>query len=248
MNDQELGSVLRAVRHHLGLRQVDVAARAGVSASVIGNLERGRADRISLRALRAVARVLDVRLRWDLGARAVNFARLRDADHAALAEAIMAALARFGWITVAEASFNHYGDRGRIDVLAFHPGRRVLLVIEVKTVLADAQSTLGSLDVKTRNGRRVAMEQGWDPAIIVPWFVIADTSTNRRRIGAHQRLFGRYALRGHAASAWLREPATDVTGGLTFVSVPRSNRRDARRPGRARVRAHQSVKSTPDVA
>ena len=227
---------------------MDVAGRAGVSTSVIGNLERGRADRISVRALRAVARVLDVRLNWDLGARAVDFARLRDADHAALAEAIMAELTRLGWLTVAEASFNHYGDRGRIDVLAFHPGRRVLLVIEVKTVLADAQSTLGSLDVKARNGRRIAIEQGWEPVTVVPWFVIADTSTNRRRIGAHQRLFARYGLRGHAASAWLREPATDVTGGLTFMSVPRANRRDARRPGRVRVRAPHSVKSTPGVA
>lgn len=248
MNDQELGAVLRAVRHHLGLRQIDVAGRAGISASVIGNLERGRADRVSVRALRTVARVLEVRLSWDLGARAVDFARLRDADHAALAEAIMAALAGFGWLTIAETSFNHYGDRGRIDVLAFHPARRVLLVIEVKTVLADAQTTLGSLDVKTRNARRIAMAHGWDPAIIVPWFVIADTSTNRRRIAAHQRLFARYALRGSSASGWLRDPATDVTGGLAFLSVPRSNRRDARRPGRVRVRAPQSAKSTRDVA
>ena len=32
-------------------------------------------------------------------------------------------------------SFNHNGDRGRIDLVAFHPVHQVLLVIEMKTAL-----------------------------------------------------------------------------------------------------------------
>lgn len=40
-------------------------------------------------------------------------------------------------------SFNHYGDRGRYDILAFHPPTGILLVVEVKTGIGDVQATLG---------------------------------------------------------------------------------------------------------
>ena len=37
-----------------------------------------------------------------------------------------------GWEVVPEATFNEFGERGSIDILAFHPKHGALLVVEVK--------------------------------------------------------------------------------------------------------------------
>ncbi len=49
-----------------------------------------------------------------------------------------------------EYEFNHYGDRGSVDLLAWHPTERVLLIIEVKSALTDLQATLMSYARKLR--------------------------------------------------------------------------------------------------
>ncbi|MEA2632936.1 MAG: hypothetical protein QOE66_3155, partial [Chloroflexota bacterium] len=68
-----------------------------------------------------------------------------------------------GWILAPEVSFAIYGERRVIDILAWHPGRRALLLIELKTELVDMNELLGTLDRKRRLARRIAQERGWDP-------------------------------------------------------------------------------------
>ena len=62
MNDQRVGAAFRAVRLRRGLRQIDLAALAGVSAAVVSALEQGRIGRITVDAIRAVARPLDMQV------------------------------------------------------------------------------------------------------------------------------------------------------------------------------------------
>ncbi|HEX5578795.1 MAG TPA: helix-turn-helix domain-containing protein [Candidatus Limnocylindria bacterium] len=150
MDDAALGAAIRALRHRRGWRQVDLALRAKVSRALLRAIEAGRLDRVSLPAVRRVASALDMLLRWDAGFRGSELARLRDADHARLAEFAVRRLERLGWIVMAEVSFNNYGERGRIDLLAYHPATRTLLVVEVKTVIVEVQSILGGLSVKQR--------------------------------------------------------------------------------------------------
>ncbi|MGI8534027.1 MAG: helix-turn-helix domain-containing protein, partial [Candidatus Limnocylindrales bacterium] len=68
MLDQTVGAAIRAVRLRLGLRQSDVAARAGVARSVVSEVERGHLDDQKLAVVRRVAAALDVRVdmvaRW----------------------------------------------------------------------------------------------------------------------------------------------------------------------------------------
>jgi transcriptional regulator with XRE-family HTH domain len=68
MEGERVGRVVRAVRHRKRWRQVDLAARAGVSATVIGRIEHGRLREASLQALEQVAAALDIHLtlvpRW----------------------------------------------------------------------------------------------------------------------------------------------------------------------------------------
>ncbi|HEX5014293.1 MAG TPA: helix-turn-helix domain-containing protein [Candidatus Limnocylindrales bacterium] len=48
MDDRQIGRVLRAVRIRLNLRQSDVASGAGVSQSIVSDLELGRIELVGL--------------------------------------------------------------------------------------------------------------------------------------------------------------------------------------------------------
>ena len=242
MDDAALGASIRALRHRRGWRQADLAKRAEVSDSLVSLLEAGHADRVSLPAIRRVTKALGVRLAWDAGFRGSELSRLRDADHASATEALVRNLERLGWRVMPEASFNNYGDRGRIDVLAYHPTSRTLLVVEVKTVIVEVQSILGGMSVKERAAPGVARSLGWRPSAVVPALVVVEGTTNRRRLAAHARLFARFTLRGRSAIAWLRRPAGAPDGILLLLQLPNRNHADVRRAGRQRIR-HRGARS-----
>jgi transcriptional regulator with XRE-family HTH domain len=243
VNDAELGGVVRALRHRRGLRQADLAGRAGVSASLLGLVERGHADALAVSSLRRIASALDLRLGWDAGFRGSELARLRDAGHARLAEWLSRRLEEFGWTVLPEVSFNQFGDRGRVDLLAYHAGTHSLLVIEIKTVIVEIQALLGSLHVKERVAPSVAHSLGWRTTRPVPCLVVAESTTNRRRLTAHSRLFARFSLRGKGAVAWLRRPDGAPGGLLLLVKLPNRNGVSGRRAGRQRVRVGKAPMS-----
>ncbi len=147
---------------------------------------------------------------------------LTDARHAELQVWLVNLLRSAGWVVEAEVSFNHYGDRGRVDVLAFHPALRALLVVEIKTQFTDVQDVLGRLDVKRRLGPTFAAERGWSTSATVPMLVFREDSTTRRRLTAHASLFAHLTMRGRSAMGWLRHPRTPApTGILLCTRAPR---------------------------
>jgi len=239
---------VRARRHQRGWRLADLAVVAGVGATACSVLERGGAGRLSVRIARAIAGAVDLPLGWDIGWQRSEVDRLLDADHAALAARLTRRLEALGWTVRAEVSFNQYGDRGRIDLLAFHPSERILLVIEVKTAIVDAQTMLGSLDMKARVASAVARELGWKARLVVPALVVLDGSTARRHLRGIDPLLGRYNLRGRGALDWLREPFAGRPTGLVFLTkLPNDGGRDVRKAGRRRVRVREP-KSRPHLA
>lgn len=243
VNDGELGGVVRALRHRRGWRQSDLGRKANVSASLIGLLERGHAEGLSLPAIRRIGSALGLRLGWDAGYRGAELARLRDADHAQMTEWLTRRLETDGWTVVPEASFNHYGDRGRVDLLAYHAATHVLAVVEVKTLIADVQEVLGALNAKQRIAPTLARSFGWRPIRAVPFLVVSDSTTNRRRLAAHARLFAQFELRGRVAAAWIRRPDAAPAGLLLLAKMPNRNGVSARRAGRQRVRLAAAVLS-----
>lgn len=87
-------------------------------------------------------------------------------------------------------SFNQYGERGRYDLLAFHPATGIVLVVEIKTAVGDVQATLGILDVKVRLALDIARQHGWsEPRIAIPALVIADERQQHRVLHQHAALF-----------------------------------------------------------
>jgi transcriptional regulator with XRE-family HTH domain len=236
MDDRRLGQAVRARRHRRGWRLVDLAARAGVGSTVCSLLEAGHVARLSVRTARSIAEAVDLDLRWDIGWQRQEIDRLLDADHSALAALWTRRLEGWGWTVRNEVSFNRYGDRGRIDLLAYHPMERVLLVIEIKTVIVDAQALLGGLDVKVRVAPFAVADLGWRPRLVVPALIVHEGSTARRHIDALGPLFARFSVRGHAVGTWLRNPVGSPTGMLTFTNLSSTDGVDARRAGRRRVR------------
>ena len=131
MDDVRLGALLRMARLRHGWRQSDVASRAGVSRDVVSLLERGGAAHVRLGELRAVAAAVevdvDLRTRWRGG----DGERLLSARHSGLAESYTRLLIGAAWEPHPEASFSIWGERGVIDILAWHPPTRTLLVVEM---------------------------------------------------------------------------------------------------------------------
>jgi transcriptional regulator with XRE-family HTH domain len=236
MDDMRIGQIVRALRHRVGWRQADLAAKAGLSDSLISSVEHGRLDGVSFGLLRRIFGALGVALRLDLGWRGAELDRLLDADHASLGEQWKRHLEHDGWLVRVELSFNVYGERGRIDLLAFHPVYGVLLVIEIKTRIADLQGLLGPLDIKVRHAAQVARQFGWKPNRVVRCLVLAEDRTNRRRVAQHASLLSAFTIRGRSALAWLRKPEAAVEGVLVFSKLPYSRQHGVRRAGRQRVR------------
>lgn len=208
MDDARIGAAIRAIRVRRGWRQTDLSKRARVSPSVIGRIERGDASSVTLGKLRRVANTLGARLeafvRWD----GADLPRLLDARHAAMHEALAGMFeALEGWVVEPEVSFSIHGERGIIDILAWHPGRRMLLVIELKTEVVEVGVLLGKMDQRRRLGANVARQFGWDPLAVSTWVVIADGRTNRRVVAAHRTVLrGKFPVDGRSMRRWLRDP------------------------------------------
>jgi hypothetical protein len=139
-----------------------------------------------------------------------------NARHSYLAAAVIELLGRYGWHVVPEVSFSVYGERGFIDLLAWHAASRTLLVIELKTEIVDAAEMLGVLDRKSRLAARIARERGWDPVSVSTWLVIAGSSTNRARAKAlAPMLLAALPTSARSMKKWLRAP-TGRVAGITF--------------------------------
>lgn len=236
MDDARFGSAIRAVRQKRGWRQSDLGAKAGVSDSTVSRLERGHPGTFRLDTIRAVARALDMRVdlvaRW----RAGDLDRLLNARHSALHDLVAT---WFGdelpaWVLAPEVSFNVYGERGIIDLVAWHPGRRALLVIELKTDIVDVNELLGTLDRKRRVAREAVRDRGWEPVTVSVWLIVASSRTTRARLAAHRSVLRAALPAGvRAMRSWLTNPVAAVSGMSTWGTDggrPLAPTRRVRRP------------------
>lgn len=239
MDAIRLGLQLRALRIRRRWRQLDVGMRAGVSRSVISAIERGEVAPIQVATLLAVATALDARLDLILRWHGEGLDRLLDAAHARLVESAVLLLRLAGWEVRVEVSFAIGGERGSIDILAFHVPSGTLLVIEVKSVVPDVQGVLHGIDRKARLAARVAREQGWIVrAPVARLLVLPSTSTSRRRVAAMAATFDT-ALphRGSTVRRWIRNPVGPLTGILFLADAARGGA-GATTTGVVRIRKH----------
>jgi transcriptional regulator with XRE-family HTH domain len=241
VDDARVGAAFRAVRLRRGLRQIDVATQAVVSRGLVSLIERGHVDAATLRALRRVAAVLDIRVdivaRW----RAGELDRLLNARHAALADAVADYLRALGWEVAPEVSFAIGAERGWIDLLAWHAPTRTLLVIELKTEIVDLHDLIGTLDRKHRLAPAIARPRGWQPLTVARLVIVGDSATNRRRVHQHSGLLGAAFLVGtRECRAWLAAPSGGFSG-LMFFADANGGSPIGKFAGRKRVRRRSAA-------
>jgi transcriptional regulator with XRE-family HTH domain len=142
VDDLKVGLEIRAVRIRRGWRQSDVATAAGFSQALVSLIERGGLDRLSLRSIRRAGEVLGIRLELDPRWHGSELSKLLDERHATVVLAASRRLSRAGRQVTVERTFSFYGERGSIDIVAWHAELRAFLIIEVKSELVDLASPL----------------------------------------------------------------------------------------------------------
>lgn len=237
MRDAAVARLLRLARVRQDLRQSDVSARARISRTVIAEHELGEIERASVHSLRCHAEALGLSL--ELTVRGSAGEVVKDEEHALLTEWIKRQLDAMGWVTEPEASFNVWGERGRMDLLGWSAAARVVLVDEQKTDISDVQDLLGTLDMKERLAVQVARDRGWDPNAVAVLLAVSRTHRNLRTLQRFSALFERFTLRGADAAQWLRQPSGPAH--LLLLVPPGAVGRPSWRNGRRRVRRRRSA-------
>jgi transcriptional regulator with XRE-family HTH domain len=222
MDDQTFGVIVRTTRIRQRKRQRDVGRAAGVSASTVGRIERGMFGPMSLDAIRKVCATLEIRVEVQARSRGADIDRMLGARHARLAEAVIRALLEESpeWTILPEVSFNVWGERGIVDILAWHPRRRALLIIEIKTEIVDVGGMIGTLDRKRRLGREIVEDRGWIPDTISTWLIVAGGRTNERRLAAHKTtLQTAYPDSRRRVTSWMADPVGAIAAMSTWPTA-----------------------------
>jgi len=185
---------------------------------------------------------VSVRLLWQ----GEELDRLLDADHARLVEEVVRRLGATQWEAHPEQTFALHGERGSIDILAFHAATRQLLVIEVKSVVPDMQAMLAGLDRKARLGPLVARELNWSPTGTSRLLVLPDDRTARRRIERFAATLDRVLpARTLEVRRWLQQPGGSIAGILFLSGVIQVNARHRISRGHTSVERGQRLNPQP---
>ena len=124
-----------------------------------------------------------------------------------------------GWIVAAEISFAIYGERGIVDLLAWHESTSSLVVIELKTAIVDVDELIGTLDRKRRLAAQIAASRGWAARSVSAWLIVGDSSTNRRRVADHRTLLTSALPRdGRSLAPLFLHPERGPGSGIAFWS------------------------------
>jgi transcriptional regulator with XRE-family HTH domain len=214
MHALRFGGILRAIRRHLELTQAAVARRAGISQSVYSRAERGDLTGMTVGTLDRIAASIGASLVIDLRSQGGLGDRLVDASHAALVDIVIGVLRRYGWEVEIEFTFNHFGDRGSVDILGWHRATRTLLIIEVKSRFTDLQAMLLSLGRKLRIVPDAAREQRqWDSAQVGRIVVAYGSAENRAVLARFASTFDAVLpARATEIRRWLRRPQGPLSG------------------------------------
>lgn len=199
-----------------------MARTAGSSRTTLARIESGDVTGVTVgtlvAAFEAVGARVEIRPIWHGAA----MDRLLDEGHARLSGQALKLLRDWGWDTQVEVSFAHYGERGSIDILAWHAPSRTLLVVEIKTELGGLDGLLRPLDVKVRLAGGIAAERfGWRAAQVCSVVVLPEDARARRQVARHAAVLD-VALphRSREVRSWLREPVGALRG-LWFLSSSR---------------------------
>ena len=175
--------VIRHARLALGWSQRELGRRSGVPQTAISRLEREGSASLTFGQLRRMTDALGVAVRFTFEAPFLqDRVRQRDRVHARCIAFVGRRMQASGWELATEVEIYGRGSPGWIDVLAFHPRTRTLLVIEIKTEIHDFGQIQRTLAWYESNARRTARSLGWAPDRVCGALVVLATAAVDRRL------------------------------------------------------------------
>jgi transcriptional regulator with XRE-family HTH domain len=223
------GVAFRTIRRSLGATQQQVADAAGLSKSLVCDLELGHVG-VSLDSVDRVAIAMGCRpeivLRGPvLLGRPGGERSTGDLAHARIVGATRRILVRAGFECLVEQEIAAGNTRGWIDLIAYDPTHRRLIVIECKTQLRDLGGLDRQVETYARSCLQVAAAHGWQPIEIVVVVVVLATAENDAVILANRDLLGsRYPMRGRAGVAALLDNGPIGGRGVLLIDPARRGR------------------------
>jgi hypothetical protein len=208
-------------------------------------LEAGEIDDLSIGEVDRCFASLGARLDLSAWWRGAALDRLLDEGHARLVGEVLRRLQSLGWEVRVEVSFSSFGERGSIDILAWHPAHRVLAVFEIKSELGGMDPLLRPLDVKARLAPQIAAREfGWRASGPVGRIVVLpEDRTVRRQVSRHADvLAAALPARSREIPRWLAKPSTPMAGIWFLTEVGRAD--TMRNPSATRRVRRPSPRST----
>lgn len=210
---RRIGVGLRDARRRAGLRQVDIAERAGISQSFCSRLERGLVTSVSLETLAACAEAVGHQLAAFLEL-APGATPPRDIEHLRRQRLVIETATGGGWRAIPEAALPDDGPRPRsIDVLLRRPTRRETAVVEIVDYLADVGDAIRNLEAK-----ELAIANREPGGTVAGLLLVRRTRRNRQVVSDLHPLFA--ARYPGPSSAWLRalrDPTAPMPGATGFA-------------------------------
>lgn len=223
---RRLGVALREARQTAGLRQVDVADRAGVSQAWVSRMERGLGRTASLETWASVAAAVHQQLVAFLE-HAPGADRPRDYEHLKRQQLVIEAAMQGGWRATPELAIDPAWTHSRsVDVLLERPSSRESIVVEIWDFFDDVGAAVRGLDGKVAALVRMHQQQGaagGDAWAVGGLFVVRGTRRNRALIQEFHTLFAsRFPAAGGDWLAALRDPTRRLPSGnaLLWTDVP----------------------------
>jgi transcriptional regulator with XRE-family HTH domain len=249
MDDVRVGSIIRAVRIRRRLRQSDVADAACVSRALVSIVERGGLEELSLRSIRRVAAAVGVRLQFDPRWRGAELVKLLDERHAAIVAQVVRRLIDVGWTATAEVTFAFGRESGAVDVLGWRADSRAMLLVEVKSEIADLQDLLATFDRKRRLASAIARDRNLRPLLIGSVIGLPEETQARNAVERNRQILDQtYPARTLQVRRWLRQPERDIRG-IWFLPIGNTVGAKRRAGGSKRVRRRREpdARTTPSV-
>jgi transcriptional regulator with XRE-family HTH domain len=219
------GLVIGRVRARVGLTQADLGRRVGKSQSWVSRVERGTLVTLKVANADAVCRALGATLVFAVEAPIITGAdRQRDAAHARCVAFVAGRLERSGWLVEREVQIGDPRRPGWIDLLAFHPIARTLLIIEIKTRFDDMGGLERQLGWYKEHAVAVARRRGWLPlrAMTAALFLATEENDQAIRDNA-QSVRQRFPARWRDLAVVVSGEATVTTNGWAIAMIdPRS--------------------------
>lgn len=196
---ERCSAVIRTERRSMRWSQRELSRRTGVPQSTISLIERGLGKAIRTDDLDCLLSALGVEY-W-LGVRGPTHLDLRPTDlvHARCSAYADRRLRAAGWRVAREVEIGGPRSRGWIDLLAYHPLRGVLLIIEIKTELLDIGAVERTIGWYEAQASLAARRLGWRPRQVATALLVLDSTNNQMSVRAARDVFAR-AFPGRAAA------------------------------------------------